>query len=200
MSDIFQQWMFEADGDPPEIDSGTEEASVDDNGPPDIDNDMGGEDGPPDLDADMGDMDPGFDDGSFDDGGGGFEDDGSDQGESEDDQNPENLNLPEKISAIMNNQLYQRYLSMLNSVGTQITQMTDNSDVLLSLMKDDYSDVLNVLKKLNENIRLWMKNNFIHEDYSKNLLFFNMCLNLLNLLNTSLDKKIKKGLRERTAE
>lgn len=205
MNDEFYRWMFEADDAPPDIDLGSDQA--DDSPPPDISddssNEQGSDDMPPDLNMD--DTGGDFDDTSFGDEGmddAGFGEDESGEGDDSNNQedNPDNMNLPEKVSAIMNNQLYQRYLSMLNSVGTQISQMTDNGDVLFSLMKDGYSELLNKFKKLDENIKLWMKNNFINSDYSKNLLFFNMCLNLQSLLNKSFNKKIKKGVKEYTSE
>lgn len=196
--------MFEADGDPPDIDTGSDQGT--DDSPPDIDaggGDNTGGDMPPDLSMDdVGSDDGGFDDQSFGDDGG-FGDEGGEDQNSEDtpdEENPDNLNLSEKISAIMNNQLYQRYLSMLNSIGISISQLTDNGDVLFSLMKDGYTDLLNRFKKLNENVRLWMKNNFVNMDYSKNLLFFNMCINLLNLLNKRFQEKMKKGVKEYSAE
>lgn len=205
MNDEFYRWMFEADDAPPDINLGSDQA--DDSPPPDISddssNEQGSDDMPPDLN--MNDTSGDFDDTSFgdegmDDAGFGEDESGGEDASNNQEDNPDNMNLPEKVSAIMNNQLYQRYLSMLNSVGTQISQMTDNGDVLFSLMKDGYSELLNKFKKLDENIKLWMKNNFINSDYSKNLLFFNMCLNLQSLLNESFNKKIKKGVKEYTSE
>lgn len=205
MNDEFSRWMFEADDAPPDINLGSDQG--DDSPPPDIGDDLSNEQGSDDMPPDLNMDDTGgdFDDTSFGDEGmddAGFGEDESGEGDDSNNQedNPDNMNLPEKVSAIMNNQLYQRYLSMLNSVGTQISQMTDNGDVLFSLMKDGYSELLNKFKKLDENIKLWMKNNFINSDYSKNLLFFNMCLNLQSLLNESFNKKIKKGVKEYTSE
>ena len=52
---------------------------------------------------------------------------------------------------------------------------------------------LSRLTDLEENIRLYLKNYFIHEDYGKNRLFFNKCLNLVSLLNMIFDDAIKKS-------
>jgi len=105
-----------------------------------------------------------------------------------------NLGLDEKISAIMNMNLYQRYLSLLNTIGGQLTMIKNNSDILHTLSADSL-DIVESLKKLDENIRLYLKNSFLNENYSKNLLFFNKCLNLLKLLNDVFDSNVKKGIK-----
>lgn len=103
------------------------------------------------------------------------------------------LGIDDKVSAIMNMNLYQRFISLLTSIGTQITSIKNNSDVLYTLSKDSV-DIVQSLKNLDENIRLYLKNTFINENYSKNLLFFNKCLNLLKLLNDIFDKNVRKGI------
>lgn len=94
----------------------------------------------------------------------------------------------------MNMQLYQRYLSLLNTITGQLTTVKNNSDVLYGISPDSL-DIIEQLKKLDENVRLYIKNSFLHENYSKNLLFFNKCLNLLQLLNVEFDKVIQKGIK-----
>lgn len=130
----------------------------------------------------MGDVGDFPEDESFDDGG-------------VDEQNDGNMDLgiDDKVSAIMNMNLYQRFISLLTSIGTQITSIKNNSDVLYTLSKDSV-DIVQSLKNLDENIRLYLKNTFINENYSKNLLFFNKCLNLLKLLNDIFDKNVRKGI------
>lgn len=194
-NNIFEKWLFEADGDPPNIDDsgGADQPTQDDGGS----GDTAATDSPPDID--------GFDDSGvntaqdssdqpFDTSG--LEDMDEDQEGHEMDGGVQGMQLSEKISAILNNILYQRFLSLLNNVEGQLTASKNNNDVLLSLIKDDYDDYITRLKKLEENIRLYLKNSFIHKDYGKNLLFFNMCLNLLKLLNDKLDEKVHKAIKE----
>lgn len=93
----------------------------------------------------------------------------------------------------MNVQLYQKFLSLLNNIGSELTMCKINNDILYTLSPDTMN-LVPALKKLDENIRLYLQNAFIHENYSKNLLFFNKCLNLLKLLNDVFDKDVKKGV------
>jgi hypothetical protein len=189
---LFERFLFEApDQDPPDLDDG--------GAPPDVDDDSMGDapdapddNPPPDMDEDAGSSD--FD--TYDDENG---DDQGDEGQGDENQESEkeqlnNMKLNEKISAIMNMNLYQRYLSLLNNISNQLTMIKDNND-LLSSISDDCLDVVEALDKLDENIHLYLKNNFMNEDYSKNLLFFNKCLNLLKLLNDSFNDKVHKGIR-----
>lgn len=195
---MFEKFLYEAPGDDPhDVQQATEsppdvpaDAPAESGDPPDIPDDAGdvsdepaAGDGPPDM------QDDGFgDDTGYDDTGGG-EEEGSEGGE----ENSNNLGLDEKISAIMNMNLYQRFLSLLNTIAGQLTMLKNNSDVLFSLSTDSL-DTIDQLKKLDENIRLYLKNSFLNENYSKNLLFFNKCLNLLKLLNDVFDKNVKKGI------
>lgn len=195
MDNIFNRWLMEAD-EPPSMDDGGGE----DTGPPEMDDpsadaDTGGDDGgaPPDMGDDFGSEFGGDEDMGGDDFGGEDEEggDGSQQ-----------LELDEKISAIMNEKLYQRFLAMLNNINSQITMINNNNDVLFSLVSnsnsgspEDYNEIVSSLKKLDENIHLYLDNKFVHENYSKNILFFNKCLNLLKLLNDSFDEKIQKGIK-----
>lgn len=192
---MFEKFLYEAPGDdPPDVQQATEsppdvptDTPADTGDPPDIPDDAGDapaiDDGPPDM------QDDGFgDDVGYDDTGGG-EEEGSEGGE----ENPNNLGLDEKISAIMNMNLYQRFLSLLNTIAGQLTMLKNNSDVLFSLSTDSL-ETIEQLKKLDENIRLYLKNSFLNENYSKNLLFFNKCLNLLKLLNDVFDKNVRKGI------
>jgi len=188
---IFEQFLFEAPGDdppdtapadisnPPDI---PEDATLED--PPDIPDDpeTTDDDAPPDM---MGDDDFSSD-GSFTDGG--------EEGESSD-SNVKNLGLDDKVSAIMNMNLYQKYLSLLSNIRSQQASIRSNMDILYTLSPDTLN-ITKSLSKLDENIHLYLKNYFVNENYSKNLLFFNKCLNLLKLLNDSFDKGISKGIKD----
>ena len=121
-----------------------------------------------------------------------YQDDGIEGEDSS--PNNQNLGIDDKVSAIMNMNLYQRYLSLLNNIGNQLTMIKHNNDILYTLT-DTIVDTTIALKKLDENIRLYLKNYFINENYSKNLLYFNKCLNLLKLLNDSFDANIKKSIK-----
>jgi hypothetical protein len=191
---IFERFLFEAPGDevPPDmVDNAPEvpEGAENDPAPPDLpdapDMDSGGEgisdDAPPDMPEEFADDE--------------FTGDDQPMEEPEDPNNKlQNIGLDGKISAIMNQNLYQRYLALLNNIGGQLTMIKNNSDILYTLSSDSLS-IIDSLKKLDENIRLYLKNYFINENYSKNLLFFNKCLNLLKLLNDVFDSDIKKGTK-----
>lgn len=182
-NDLFKKWMFEADGDPPDM--GDEPA-------PDVPDDGAADEGPPDIPDDFSDPPP--DEGFSTDGLEDMDDMPGDDNSDGDQQ--QELHLNDKVSAIMNNQLYQRFLSLLNNVGGQLTSINKNSDVLNTLLGDYYTDMVQSLKKLEENIQLYLDNTFVNEDYSKNLLFFNMCLNLLKLINDSFADEVKKGIKK----
>lgn len=157
--------------------------------PEDTDNVGDAPDIPDDTDAPP-DIPDNTDDVSTDDSG--FEDfSGSDEGNSKNSVE----GLDEKISAIMNMNLYQQYISLLNTIQKEIGMLKNNSDVLNSI-SIDVNTTIEGMKKLEENIRLYIKNNYINENYSKNLLFFNKCLNLLKLINDSFDKKINIELKD----
>lgn len=187
--EYFKQFLYEAPGDDPPPDISQQDDSGGDVMPPDLPEDNSidmGADGPPDLPDDSGTPPDMEDDSGF----GGDEFGGEEQQE---DQN-EKMELDEKISAIMNRNLYQRFLELLGSVTSQISQIKDNRDVLNSIV-EDIQGFLSRLTDLEENIRLYLKNYFIHEDYGKNRLFFNKCLNLVSLLNMIFDDAIKKGIK-----
>lgn len=206
-TNIFEQFLFtEAPDDvPPDMAGGeaspppdVPEDAADQAGPPDLpdttpdtlgDEATAGDDQPPDI-GDAGTEDFG-DDSSFDDGDAGG---GDGEGEENGDQQ-KNLKLDAKVSAIMNTNLYQRFLTLLNTINSQLSSIQGNSDMIYSLSPDS-PDTVNSLKKLDENIRLYLNNIFEGENYSKNLLFFDKCLNLLRLLNDSFDKDINKGIKE----
>lgn len=192
-SNIFEKFLFEAPGDevppdmvdqaPPDVPAGAENDE-----PPDMPEeaplgddtgDMAADDGPPDMPEDLGEDD--------------FSGDMPEDGTDNPDDQLQNLGLDDKVSAIMNMNLYQRYLALLNTIGGQLTMIKNNSDMLYTLSADSL-DIIESLKKLDENIRLYLKNSFLNENYSKNLLFFNKCLNLLKLLNDVFDSDIKKGI------
>ena len=188
--EFFKQYLTEAPEDESPPDTAQEEAPPDDSfdmgDPPDLPSDDGGGDineAPPDL--------GGGDDGGFGDFGSdddtGSEDDGNDQG-----GNP--MELDEKISAILNHQLYQKSINLLGSIKSKISEIKDNSDVLYTIAPE-CTKVINKLQSLEENLRLYLKNKFVNEDYGKNRLFFNECLNLLALLSDIFDNIIKKGIK-----
>lgn len=194
---LFEQYLKEAPDDPP--DAGQADAGA----PPDIPDGAESDTGPPDMgDAGMDDSpDSGgsFDDGPPDMGGDDFGDgmeDGDEGGEEGGENQEEPIEgLDEKVSAIMNQRLYQSFLAMLNTIGSQISQVKENSDILHALSAESI-EITESLQKLDENVRLYLKNIFMEENYSKNLLFFNKCLNLLKLLNDVFTERIRKGIKD----
>jgi hypothetical protein len=182
---LFQKFMFEAPGDdestavppdesqmdanidPPSDMSDTGPADVSDE-PPSEDN-VGGDDAPPDM------------------GDGGFEDD---SGGTEIQQK-----LDDKLSTIMNTRLYQTFLSFIGDINEQITTIKNNIDMFYTLSNESI-DVIPNLKKLDENVRLYLKNTFVYERYEKNLLFFNKCINLYKLLGDKFNVDVSKGIKE----
>ena len=194
---IFEKFLYEApDEEPPDA------AQAADTGPPNIPDGAGTDPTPPDMpdtDAggtdDTGAMDAPPDMGGDDDFGDAAMDDGTGE-ESENNQEGEQPieGLDEKVSAIMNQQLYQKFLSMLNTIGSQLSQLKSNSDILYAISPESL-EIKEQLSKLDENIRLHLKNSFLDDNYSKNLLFFNKCLNLLKLLNDNFSNQIKKGIK-----
>lgn len=195
--------FLEADGDPPDAamaDAASPPPDVpDDTGPespPDISD--GGSDDPPDFGGDDtggGDMEDDTPP-DFGDEGGGDEFSDEDTEESEDGNDKQPMELDEKISAIMNVNLYNRFLTLLTNIGTQMSQIKNNSDMIYTL-SPDASDLFNQYKNLDDNVRLYLKNSFASENYSKNILFFNKCLNLLKLLNDQFASYVNKGIKER---
>ena len=83
------------------------------------------------------------------------------------------------------------YLKFLQSIGKKYPSklfgrgLISNDGVyeFQTAQVTDPDNLVEFVKRLDENIRLYLKNSFINENYSKNLLFFNKCLNLLKLLN-----------------
>lgn len=187
--DLFQQSLFlEAPGD--EGEASTDAQPTDppaDDAPPDIPDDVGTEsdnDTPPD----MPDEDPSDD---------GLGDTGFDDGQQQEEEDPnKTMKLDAKVSTVMNVNLYQRYLTLLNTINTQLSMIKNNGDMIYTL-SDQTSSIIASLKKLDENVRLYMSNIFLEENYSRNLLFFNKCLNLLKLLNDSFDASIQKGIKDK---
>lgn len=169
---LFERVFFEApEDDPPDM----APPSTDD-APPDM---GGADDPPPDMDAgdmegDMRDNDYGFDDGT-----GGDEDD------------TENLNFDDKISIIMNQRLYERFIKLHMTLKNQLKIFNKNMD-LIDTISDKNDSILTSMTKLSENVEEYMANYFMNENYSKNLLFFNKCINLYNLLQQNFDKEIKR--------
>ena len=191
---LFEQYLMEAPGD--------EDAAPDITGPPDIPDETTN-DPPPDIsdEADAGggttDDDPPPDMGDDDvpDDFGTDDDTEANSNEDNDGEEKSKLGLDEKVSAIMNMNLYQRFITMHTKITTQIGAMKNNMDVLHSIAPD-VIEIMESLNRLDENIIAYLNNNFSSENYSKNLLFFNKCLNLMKLLNDSFDKVIRKGIKE----
>ena len=179
MENLFLKYLTEAPEDeapeetPPDI-------PEEDTGPPDLDEPTGGpDDAPPDLDDNF---DTGVDEGGFEE-----KPEQQDQGSSNNEINIDNLS--DKVSAILNEQLYQRFLTLLTTIGNQISLLKNNNDVLL-VVTEDIGKISESYNKLRENIRVYLTNNFMHENYSKNLLFYNKCLNLMVLLNKSSSSRV----------
>ena len=193
--DIFTRFLYEAEED---------EGAPDEFESPDFGDDGGGQEetgggdmpeydpagdedngSPPDM-PDFGGDDDGDDYGDYDD---------QESGEGEDDSKkvPENLN--DKVSALMNANLYQSYLSLLQKFTAQQQAIKNNRDVLYTISPESL-DTLDSLKKLDENMRLYMKNSFVNENYSKNLLFFNKCLTLYRLIVDQFAEVMKKGTKD----
>ena len=187
--DLFQQSLFlEAPGD--EGEASTDAQPTDppaDDAPPDIPDTVGTEsdnDAPPDMTEE----DPSDD---------GLGDTGFDDGQQQEEEDPnKTMKLDAKVSTVMNVNLYQRYLTLLNTINTQLSMIKNNGDMIYTL-SDQTSSIIASLKKLDENVRLYMSNIFLEENYSRNLLFFNKCLNLLKLLNDSFDASIQKGIKDK---
>lgn len=190
--DLFSSFLFEAPDDPPDI----AEEPVDDTGPPDMPEETTDppdmpdveEDPPPPTDTGDADLNDNFDDGSTDDG------DGNDNKDSNGSEK-EPKELDEKISAIMNAELYPQFLTMLNAINSQISLIKNNNDTLYLLAPDSLVGTLASLKRLDENVRIYLNNIFNRENYSKNLLFFNMCKNLLKVLSNNFGQKVRKGAK-----
>lgn len=193
---IFEQYLYlnEAPGDeesPPDI---GEEAPPEDM--PDIDDGMmdNGGDMPdmpdmPDMNMD-GDMD--MDMGGGDMGDGGFSDEQQgDNGDLPD----ENLAVNDKVSLLMNVNLYNHYLSLRDKLRSELSATNNNKDILFSL-SDDIVDIIKALDKLEDNLSTYMRNLFNNESYSKNLLFFNKCVNLYNLIIDNFNDVVKEGIRK----
>lgn len=191
---MFERFLFEAPGDDPPPDVAPPDQPEETSDPPDMPADIS--DDPPDMGGDPGEMpDDGPPDMPGDDFGGDSDPDGMDMdGSDPSEQNAADLGLDEKISSIMNMNLYQRFLSLLNTISSQLTMLKNNGDVLYTLSENSLGTIKS-LEKLEENIRLYLKNYFLNENYSKNLLFFNKCLNLLKLLTDVFDENIKKGIK-----
>lgn len=139
--------------------------------------DDGGGD-PPDV--------PGLDD---------FEDEpegSQEEGQEEETKEPE---VGEKISAAMNSSLYQQFMTMINTISNQLGDIRNNNDVIFVTAPDALS-ITKPLSKLADNIRLYLANNFVGTNYSKNLLFYNKCLNQLNLLTEIFTRKLQQGNKD----
>ena len=128
---------------------------------------------------------------------GDFGTDDMDTGTEDDtsDGNSAPTGLDGKVSAIMNQTLYKRYLSLLTQIASQQTSIKNNSDILYTISAD-VAGIVKSLSRLEGNIRSYLKNTFADENYSRNLLFFNKAVNLFKLLDDSFDAMIRKGMKE----
>jgi hypothetical protein len=199
---LFEQYLFEAPGDEaPDANMGTDNSqtntpdtasnspSPNNEDPPAIDGtpddtDMGGDDGPPDMGGD----DFGTDDFGT--------DDASEADNSGDEASQSKIQgLDGKVSAIMNHTLYKRFLVLLSQIASQQTSIRNNSDILYSITADT-AGIVKTLAKLEENIRIYLRDSYINMNYTRNLLFFNKCINLLNLTNQSFDQIIRSNLND----
>lgn len=174
MLNLFEQVLLEAEGDEvPDV----PELPTDDS-PPDLSDDVSDitDDEPPDID------DGGFEDINLD-----------DTGENEaSNESIEDLDINEKISAVMNSNLYQKFLSLITVLSDHLSIIKDHRDEIYSSFPKTLG-MEESLKRLKENINLYLANNFINNNYSSNLLFFNKCSNLLNLLDMSFAKGLKNS-------
>lgn len=114
------------------------------------------------------------------------------QDENSDESNGNELDFGEKISNILNAKLYQRYLTLLSHIENQLIIIKNNADIFGILLKSS-PEIIDVFKKLEENIRIYISDYFEKENYSKNLLFFNKCINLYKACNEILNKNMKKN-------
>lgn len=194
---LFQRFMFEAPGDDTSDNVPPDEAQMDTTGPPDIPDNADPTEGPPDVSDEPPntDDDLGGDDAPPDMGDGGFEDDDFSEFEDDPGGGNQSLDLDDKVSAIMNVTLYQTFLSLVGDINERLTTIKHNTDMFYTL-SDKSLDIIPDLKKLDENIRLYLKNTFIHERYEKNLLFFNKCMNLFKLLGDKFNAEVSKGIKE----
>lgn len=177
MLNLFEQVLLEAEGDEaPDI----PELPADDS-PPDIAEDV------PDITYDQTDDDPpDIVDGEF-------EDINLDTGDTTaEKESIEDLDINEKISAVMNSNLYQKFLSLITVISDHISIIKDHRDEIYSSAPKTLG-MEESLKRLRENINLYLANNFINNNYSSNLLFFNKCSNLLNLLDMNFAKDLKNS-------
>ena len=192
---FFDKYFVEEGEDAPPADTGggdsggapPPEAPPADDGPPEMPTDLGGGG---DMGGGTDDMPPGMDDFGGDDSSG----DTSSGGGGEDDGNKKEPTFAEKISNILNSKLYQRFISLLNRIENQLLSIKNNFDIF-NIICSESTDHIDILKKLSENIRLYINEYFINESYSKNLLFFNKCLNLYKLTNDELIKVVKHGIK-----
>ena len=183
--DIYK-FLFEAPGDEDEATTeAPEETPPADDNPPDMGDDVaadepmddeGGLDGPPDIGDDFGDED------SFTD----------DTGED-----TQNLTIDEKISSILNVNLYKNYLSLLSDIGTQLNTIKNNIDIFQAI-SDKTEETVTAIKNLDKNLRTYMMDTFQDERYENNMLFYNKCKALYKLLNEKFEKDIRKSIKSST--
>lgn len=107
---------------------------------------------------------------------------------------PDGTSVPfdKKISDTLNRNLYQHYISLKKTINQELTMTEDNLDFIdPEVLKD--TNLVEILKKLSSNMDLYLMNNFLNNDYSKNVFFYNKCLNMVNLVNIEFSKALKKS-------
>ena len=187
---FFKQVLYEAPGDDAPANPPAEMPPTDTNNdsPPDSMPDMSSDDAggaPPDMPG-MGGEDEGSDDM------GGMNDFGSDDEQNDDEK--KNLEIDEKISNILNKLLYDKFLTLLNQIGSQLSNIKNNNEILHAIVPS-LGELTEQYKRLDESIRLYINNSFTYNNSSKNQLFFNQCINALKMLNEKFSHEINKSTR-----
>ena len=190
---IFWQVMFEAEGDEQQ-EAAPEETSED---PPDIGGDeYASDDGGADANVDNSDAPPdmGGDEFSSDDSFG-DEDGSDDSGEEKETEDSAPVGLDNKVSAILNAGLYKKNLALLSELTLKRNTIKDNIDVIRTL-DPDAMEISENLQRLEDNIREYNDHTFLDENYSKNRLFYDKCLNMYNLLCQRFRDQMAKAIKK----
>ena len=108
-----------------------------------------------------------------------------------------NLSIDEKISSILNVNLYKNYMQLLSDIGTQLNTIKNNIDIFQALNKDT-NNTVKAIRDLDSNLRDYMVNTFKDERYENNLLFYNKCKALYQMLNEKFEKDIHKAVHSTT--
>lgn len=188
---VFLKVMFEAPEDeggddmPPDI-SGDDFAADDSAGEPNADT----SDDPPDITGD--DFSP---DDSFSDADGTTDGGDESSGEEKETEDSAPKGLDDKVSAILNSGLYKKNLALLSELTLKRNTIKDNIDVIRTL-DPDAMEITEQLQRLEDNIREYNDHTFLNENYSKNRLFYDKCLNLYNLLCQRFKDQMAKAIKK----